>query len=331
MTQLAQSEQAYRDDCIPVTPTRHVPDLEEDARKGLLAAPRALPPKYFYDERGSSLFEQICCTDEYYPTRVEDALLSVFSNEIISKTRPQQILELGSGSSRKTRRLFDACEMQQHTCQYAPFDVCKPALNQAAAELAAEYDWLDVMPLLGDYHAGLGNLPSLDGGRMLVFLGSTIGNFSDKEAIDFVREVRSVMQSGDYFLIGADRMKDHKVLHAAYNDAEGVTAEFNLNVLRVLNEELGASFDINNFSHEARFNQQHKRIEMYLVSKKQQDVRFSQLDENIILAEGEKILTEISRKFEFEEIESLLVSSGFTIIQHFEPENQYFSLVLAQL
>ena len=326
--QYKQNEQGY---CTLVEPTRDVPEIEEDARNGLLTTPRSLPPKYFYDERGAELFEQICSTTEYYPTRTEDALLSAFSGDIIGKILPDQIIELGSGSSRKTRHLFDACEQHAHTCQYAPFDVCEPALNQATDELKSEYGWLDVMPLVGDYHAGLGNLPTTKGSRLFVFLGSTIGNFTPAEAADFIDELRSIMQAGDYFLIGADRIKNVDILHAAYNDADGITAEFNLNVLRVLNNELGANFDLDNFSHEAFFDEEKSRIEMYLTSEKKQQVSICELDETIELNQGEKILTEISRKFDFEELESLLTSSGLNIIKHYEPENQYFSLVLARL
>ncbi len=318
-------------ECTPVAPTRYVPALKEDARAGLLSRPRSLPPKYFYDARGAALFEQICATPEYYPTRVEDALLSAVSEYIISTTRPEQIIELGSGNSHKTRHLFDACEKHAHICRYAPFDVCEPALHQATDRLKSKYDWLEVMPLLGDYHAGLGNLPTAEGSKLFVFLGSTIGNFTPVEAADFVCELHSVMQAGDYFLLGADRVKDSAVLDAAYNDAEGITAQFNLNVLRVLNNKLGANFDLDNFSHAAAFDEEKSRIEMYLRAEKRQHVYIAALDAGIELDEGEKILTEISCKFSFEGLEALLTSANFSISKHYESEDQYFSLVLAQL
>ncbi len=323
--------QGYEPACIHIPPTRHIPDLVEDVRSGLLSRPRCLPSKYFYDDLGAELFEKICDTEEYYPTRTEEELLLKYSKDIIEETLPDHIIELGSGSSRKTRRLFDACEESTHICGYAPFDVCEPALNQAAAELNAEYNWLEVTPLVGDYHAGLGNLPSPSGTGMVVFLGSTIGNFTPAEAEDFIEEIRGCMRPGDYFLLGADRIKDSGVLHAAYNDSSGVTAEFNLNVLRVLNRELDADFDLDSFSHQAIFNAGLKRIEMYLISKADQQIEFGKINETIFLRSGEKILTELSHKFHYAELEAMLMDKGFDIIRHFEPANRYFSLVLSRL
>jgi L-histidine N-alpha-methyltransferase len=203
-----------------------VPDLAKDVLDGLLQLPRTLPPKYFYDVRGSQLFEQICTTPEYYPTRTEDKLLANYGKDIIEKTKPEQILELGSGNSQKTRRLFDACTSIDHACEYAPFDVCEPMLEETAEKLQSDYDWLTVKPLLGDYHAGLGNLPDIDGIRLFIFLGSTIGNFTPEETNIFFSEIRQCMKPGDYFLLGADRVKKKFVLDAAYNDAQGITAEF---------------------------------------------------------------------------------------------------------
>ncbi|MEJ2761143.1 MAG: L-histidine N(alpha)-methyltransferase [Gammaproteobacteria bacterium] len=189
MTQSAVKSVAdVKPSCISVIPTRHVPDLIEDVRNGLLNRPRQLPPKYFYDDAGSELFERICVTDEYYPTRTEDALLARHGADIIALAAPDRIIELGSGSSRKTRRLFDACEAGDHMCSYTPFDVCEAALEQAAADLIGIYPWLEVTPLLGDYHAGLGNLPPGEGTGIYVFLGSTIGNFEPDQARDFIRE-----------------------------------------------------------------------------------------------------------------------------------------------
>jgi len=316
--------------CIPVTPTHRVPDLAEDAREGLLARPRSLPPKYFYDDRGSELFERICATDEYYPTRTEDALLARHGGDIITRTLPDQIIELGSGSSRKTRRLFDACEAAGHVCNYSPFDVCEAALEQAAVELGGQYRWLTITPLLGDYHAGLGNLPESAGTSLYVFLGSTIGNFEPDRAESFMREIVACMAPGDRLLLGADRIKDRAVLQAAYNDARGITAEFNLNVLRVLNRELGANFEIGNFVHDAVFNEEHARIEMYLESRCDQDIYLGTLRRTIRLRRGERILTELSHKFSPLRLQQLLNDCGLDIERHYEPDNRYFSLVLAR-
>ncbi len=316
--------------CIPVAPSRPVPDVAEDVRIGLLEPPRFLPPKYFYDATGSDLFSRICKTPEYYPTRTEDQLLARHSVQIISEVLPEQILELGSGSSQKTRRLFNACETVDHSCSYAPFDVCADILEQTASNLQIEYDWLDVLPLQGDYHAGLGNLPDFNGRRLFVFLGSTIGNFNPEEASEFLSEINSTMSSGDYLLLGADRVKDNQVLNAAYNDNAGITAEFNLNLLQVLNRELDANFYCENFRHVAFFNEKLSRIEMRLVSIKNHTVELSKLEETISFEMDDEILTEISHKYTFESAENLFAGSEFDICRHFEPDNRFFSLILAR-
>ena len=316
--------------CVAVAPAWHVPDLVEDARAGLLEPPRSLPPKYFYDAHGAALFDRICDTPEYYPTRTEDALLRQYGDEIIALTRPDFLIELGSGSSKKTANLFDACERQGHSCVYAPFDICEPVLVEAAGELQAAYPWLKVRPLLGDYHAGLANLPHYPGARLFMFLGGTIGNFTPPEVRAFIADIRRRMQPGDFLLLGADRIKDNDVLHAAYNDARGITAEFNLNVLQVLNRELEADFRADNFAHLAVYNNELHRIEMYLVSGLRQEITLGRLDLRIRLERGEQILTELSYKFDHDELETLLEEFGLGIIRHFEPDNRYFSLVLAQ-
>ena len=316
--------------CVPVAPARQVPGLAEDARKGLAEPPRSLPPKYFYDERGAALFNRICETPEYYLTRTEEALLRQCGAEIIALARPDYLIEPGSGSSRKTASLFDACERQGRTCLYAPFDICEPALTEAAGKLQSGYRWLDVRPLLGDYHAGLEHLPDFAGVKMFLFLGSTIGNFTPGEARAFLGDIRRRMEPGDFLLLGADRVKDPAVLDAAYNDAQGITALFNLNVLRVLNRELGADFHEDNFAHRAVYNNELNRIEMYLVSRLDQEVTLGGLDVSFRLERGERILTELSYKFCFDELETLLQESGLEVMRHFEPDNRYFSLVLAR-
>jgi L-histidine Nalpha-methyltransferase len=315
--------------CTTIMPTRLIPDMVDDIRDSLLTTPRSLSPKYFYDERGSGLFDQICSTPEYYPTRTENRLLSKYAVEIINSTRPTQILELGSGYSVKTRRLFDACQHISHSCIYAPFDVCEEVLIEAAQKLAEEYDWLDLKPLLGDYHGGLGNLPGINGSRLFVFLGSTIGNFEQDEALAFMQELYKEMRPGDHLLLGVDRVKENEVLHAAYNDAQGITAEFNLNVLRVINRELNANFDIDEFSHSAHFNTDKERIEMRLISNSVQEVQINELDESIRFARDEEILTEISQKYTYNGIEEMLSTANFSIKDHYEDEDSYFSLVLA--
>jgi L-histidine N-alpha-methyltransferase len=315
--------------CTTIMPTRMIPDMVDDVRQSLLKTPRSLSPKYFYDERGSELFDQICSTPEYYPTRTENRLLSKYAIDIIRKTRPDQILELGSGYSTKTRRLFDACEAMSQTCIYAPLDVCEEVLIESAQKLSEEYEWLGLNPLLGDYHGGLGNLPASNGSHLFVFLGSTIGNFERAEAINFIKEVYKAMRYGDHLLIGVDRVKQDNILHAAYNDAQGITAEFNLNVLHVLNRELKANFNTEEFTHSAIFNKNKERIEMRLISNTDQNVQINDLRESIQFDCGEDILTEISQKYTYTGIEKLLTEADFSITDHYQDEDAYFSLVLA--
>lgn len=316
--------------CTSVRPARKVPDIAEDVRVGLLSLPRSLPPKYFYDERGSQLFEQICDTPEYYPTRTEEKLLLHHSKEIIAQVKPAEIMELGSGNAQKTRQLFDACEQTDHRCSYAPLDVCEPMLESVSEQLQADYGWLDVNPLVGDYHAGLEHLPKASGTRLYVFLGGTIGNFFPEQARDFINEVKATMRPGDYLLLGADRVKDNNVLDAAYNDEQGVTAAFNLNVLNVLNRELKADFNPDNFQHKAEFNTGHNRIEMHVVSNCDHKVNLQKMDEEITFHQGDSILTEVSHKFTADSLEELVEVSGLNIRKHYEPDDKYFSLVLAE-
>ena len=315
--------------CTTIMPTRAVPDMVDDIRESLLNHPRSLSPKYFYDERGSRLFDQICTTPEYYPTRTENLLLKRFAVDIINKTRPDRILEFGSGYSVKTRRLFDACNQLFHYCSYSPFDVCEEVLIESTQKLSEEYDWLRLKPLLGDYRAGMGNLPCNQGTHLYVFLGSTIGNFEQHEALNFVKEIYQIMNAGDHLLIGVDRVKKNDVLHAAYNDAQGITAEFNLNVLHVLNRELDANFNTEDFTHSAVFNHEQERIEMRLISDTDQKIELKELGETFCLEKKEDILTEISQKYTYEGIEALLSEARFSITDHYQDDNAYFSLVLA--
>jgi len=310
-----------------IPPVRPLPDLTDDVINGLLQTPRSLPPKYFYDGRGSRLFDAICNTPEYYPTRVENSLLERHAVDIISRVQPSHILEFGSGTARKTRHLLNAWESEG--AAYWPFDVCEEMLLESGQQLLRDYPWLQVNVLTGDYLGGLDNLPTLDGGCLYLFLGGTIGNFTETQAIDFLAELRATMSENDYLLLGADRLKDKSVLHAAYNDNAGLTAEFNLNLLQVLNRELDANFETTQFKHHALFNDDASQIEMYLVSSQRQSVRLEKLDRELSLGEGDAILTEISRKFTRERLYSLLASTGFAVTHHFEPDDGFFSLLLA--
>lgn len=323
------AESLERFGCRKVRPSRAVPSLSDDVREGLLRRPRSLPPKYFYDELGSKLFDRICDTPEYYPTRTEAQLLQEYASAIIAASRPEHIIELGSGSSRKTRHLLDACESVGEHCAYWPFDVCEEVLRESGEQLLSDYPWLEVQALVGDYLAGLDHLPNPAGRRLFVFLGGTIGNFEPAQAAAFLLELRSRMRTGDFLLLGADRVKAHETLRAAYNDEQGITAAFNVNVLRVLNREVAATFDLSGFEHEAVYNDAAQQIEMYLVATRPQNIQIGALQDCLSITAGERILTEISRKFTQGDLEDLLQGVGLEISCHFEPEDQAFSLVLS--
>lgn len=328
---LAPRQVADRLACQLVAPSRPVPDIRQDVLTGLVRGrPRALPPKYFYDATGSNLFDRLCDTPEYYPTRTEDALLESQAAEIVAAVRPRHIVELGAGACRKTRRLFDACARQGLSTTYVPFDVCGEILVDSGTSLVSDYDWLEVQALVGDYHAGLDHLPLFGERTLYVFLGGTIGNFEHQEAVCFLEELARRMGPDDRLLVGADRFKDPRLLHAAYNDGEGLTAAFNLNVLNVLNRELDGDFDIGSFRHHACYNPAERRVEMYLTSTRDQRVRLEALDEELELDEGEGVRTEISRKFTRAGLNGLLNEAGLGIDHHYEAPEGRFSLVLAR-
>ncbi|MAA75520.1 MAG: L-histidine N(alpha)-methyltransferase [Salinisphaeraceae bacterium] len=317
--------------CAHVPAQRPVPTLEQDVREGLMTAPRQLPPKYFYDELGSRIFEEICRTPEYYPSRAEESLLRDRADRIIEFTRPDLMVELGSGSSRKTRHLLDACQAARRFCSYWPFDVAEPMLLEAGRELTEEYDWLSVNAMVGDYGGGVANLPLPDQGRrLLLFLGGTIGNFPHGEAVRLLSEVRGLLSPGDHLLMGVDRVKSPQVLEAAYDDAAGVTARFNLNLLNVLNRELDGNFDPARFSHRSVFNEAAQQIEMRLRSREAQSVRLEAIQATLVLEQDEEIRTEISRKFTPDSLEQLLLDAGLEPAAHFEASGGQYSLMLAR-
>ncbi len=315
--------------CRPVHPTKLVPSLTEDVTAGLFASSKQLPPKYFYDDHGSALFDRICDEPEYYPTRTEDALLESSARDIIASVEPARIIEFGSGMSRKIRHLFRACSELECYPTYVPFDVCDDVMIKSGEELTERFEWLDVAPLSGDYTAGLGNLPVEGGQNLLMFLGGTIGNFTEEQGITFLSEMLDLMGPTDQLLLGADRMKDPDILHAAYNDGAGITAAFNLNLLEVLNRELDANFNRENFEHYAFYNPAENQIEMHLVCMSDQDIRFDALGRSLSFKEGDAIRTEISRKFTRETLEGMLHQAGFEVRSHYESYAYPFSLVLA--
>jgi L-histidine Nalpha-methyltransferase len=302
--------------------------LAADVRRGLTDHPKRLPPKYFYDDRGSRLFEAICELPEYYPTRTEHALLTEIADAVIATTRPAQLIELGSGASRKTRRLLDALMKVRPAATYVPIDVSEGTLRQSAAALRCAYSELRVHAIVADYDRGV---PRLTGAapRLVAFLGSTIGNFEPPEDVDFLRRLRRQLSRGDHLLLGVDLVKSVDRLHAAYNDAAGVTAEFNRNVLRVLNRELQADFDIARFEHVAFYNAAKSRIEMHLRARAAHTVRIAALDLSIAFLAGETIHTESSRKFTRGTTAAVLGAAGFRLERWYTSPDAAFALALA--
>jgi L-histidine N-alpha-methyltransferase len=303
--------------------------LARDVRRGLSASPKSLPPKYFYDELGSQLFDRICDTPEYYQTRTEHALLESIAERVVAQPGPTHLVELGSGAARKTRVLLDAIERSGQTCLYVPFDVSERMLIDTTDRLLREYPWLAVHGIVGDYDRHLHALPAGER-HLFLFLGSTIGNFDVDETQRFLSHIAGHMGEGDRLLLGADLVKDIGVLERAYNDTQGLTAQFNKNVLRVLNRELDAGFDLRRFRHIALYNAAQSRIEMHLEATVSHRVPIVALEMDVNFSAGERILTEISRKFSRDSIVTMLASAELELMQWFVPANDYFALALVR-
>lgn len=303
-------------------------DLRE-LRQALLETPRRIPSRFFYDDRGSELFERICELPEYYQTRTEAALLHRTADRIAEASGAEELVEIGSGAATKTRILLDAMERAGRLLMYVPLDVSEGIVRRTARELAEEYPRLLVHGVVGDFLHHLDEIP--DGGRRLfVFLGGTIGNLRPEPARRLLADLRAAMSSGDGFLLGTDRIKDAARLEAAYNDSAGVTAEFNRNILRVVNRLTGGDLDPSRFRHRAFWSREHQRIEMRLVSTAPQRVELPDLDLVFELAEGEEILTEISTKYDRPKAEALLAGAGFEMLEWYTDEEDLFALSLAR-
>ncbi|WP_017571755.1 L-histidine N(alpha)-methyltransferase [Nocardiopsis halotolerans] len=287
--------------------------LRADVAEGLTAQPKQLPPKWFYDERGSALFEQITELPEYYPTRAERAILERRSEEIAAAADAEALIELGSGSGAKTRLLLDAMGRHGGLTRFVPVDVSGDFLASSARRVADDYPGLDVHAVVGDFEEHLGLLPvGENGGRqLLAVLGSTIGNQEPGPRAAFLRDIRGVLRPGDSLLLGADLVKDPARLVAAYDDAKGVTAAFDRNVLDVINHRLGADFDPGAFDHLARWDAEREWIEMRLRSRTDQRVRITALDLEVDFAAGEEVRTEVSAKFRREGLTAELEAAGF--------------------
>ncbi|HEY7948973.1 MAG TPA: L-histidine N(alpha)-methyltransferase [Acidimicrobiales bacterium] len=302
--------------------------LENDVRVGLQAEAKWLPPVWFYDDRGSALFDEITRLEEYYPTRAERGLLEAYAPEIARRSGADTLVELGAGTCEKSRVLLDALVGAGRLRRYVPLDVSDGTLWTAANELVAEYPGLDVHAVVGDFDRHIGLIPSA-GRRMVAFLGSTIGNFYPDHRRRFLFDLDCTMSHGDSFLLGTDLIKDEKKLIAAYDDALGVTAEFNRNVLHVLNRELHADFEPACFQHVALWNEEEHRIEMRLRSLDDQRILIADLGLEVEFAAGEDLLTEISTKFSREGVEAELFEAGFIVDGMWEAPEGEFLLTLA--
>lgn len=303
--------------------------LEADARTGLTAQQKWLPPKYFYDARGSELFEDITRLPEYYPTRAEAALLHTHADAIGHAARADTLLELGSGSSEKTRLLLDALAGDGSLTCYVPVDVSASALQEAVAALRLDYPDLRVHGAVADFDHHLADLPE-PGHRLVALLGGTIGNHDVDGRHRFLTDLASGMKAGEALLLGLDLVKDPARLVAAYDDAAGVTAEFNRNALRVLNRELDADFAVEEFAHVAVWNEAHERIEMRLRADRDMTVHVAALDLTVRFDRGEELLTELSCKFHHHRAEVELADAGFRLEQWWTDADEDYALALAR-
>ncbi|RKN40678.1 L-histidine N(alpha)-methyltransferase [Micromonospora endolithica] len=301
--------------------------LRDDVRGGLTARPRWLPPKWFYDARGSALFDEITRLPEYYPTRAERAVLADRATEIAAVTGAKTLIELGSGSSEKTRLLLDAFTRRGGLGTFVPLDVSVSALRRSTEQIAVDYPGLRVRGIVGDFTRHLDRLPT-GGRRLVVFLGGTIGNLLPAERAEFLSAMRAALEPGDWFLVGTDLVKDPSVVVPAYDDAAGVTAEFNRNVLRVVNRELGADFDPEAFAHVALWDPEREWIEMRLRASRPMRVRV--LDLTVDFARGEELRTEVSAKFRPEGIAAELAAAGFTAHRFWTDPGGLFGVTLAR-
>lgn len=315
---------------IDVPITREDPDtLGNIVKTGLLANPRTLPSKLFYDERGSTLFEQICELPEYYQTRTEHQLLISCADEIVALSEAEELVELGSGAATKTRVLLDAMTEADQLRHFVPFDVDETIVRRVSEELVQEYPGLQIHGVAGDFLVHLEHIPE-GGKRLVVILGGTIGNLPAIAAENFLTSVNTEMASGDFFLLGVQLITDPNRLEAAYNDQQGITAKFNKNILRVLRNQLGAQCDSANFDHVARYNPDAHRIEMWLRSTQDQTLNIPDLDLSVPLKKDEEIRTELSTKYDHALAEALLSSAGFEMVKWYTDPNHLISLALAK-
>jgi dimethylhistidine N-methyltransferase len=298
-----------------------------DVKKGLSAHPKHLSCCYFYDAEGSNLFEEICDLPEYYLPAAEREILQAHSIAVVSRFfGPFSLVELGSGNATKTRILIDAILKQQQELSYVPIDICRTVLEDSSLELLRDYPALRIVAVAGEYHEGLQHLQKeIERPKLILWLGSNIGNFHREEAADFLGKIRETMNEADRLLIGVDLRKEQAILERAYDDSRGVTARFNLNLLTRINRELSGHFDLSKFRHRAIYNEIIGRVEMYLDSLCDQSVTIDQIKMKVQFASCEPIHTENSYKYSREEIDALAAKSGFLVEDRWLDAAQRFS------
>jgi L-histidine Nalpha-methyltransferase len=304
--------------------------LADDVLDGLTRPFKELPPKHFYDARGAELFDRICELPEYYPTRAERTILEASAEEIAELTGAVELVELGSGTAAKTRVLLNALHSAGTLERYVPVDVTESMVRDCAEELTGEYPGLRVHGVIGDFERHLHHIPPPVGPRIVAFLGGTIGNFPPGSRRRVLREVARLLGPGDHLLMGTDLVKDPQVLEAAYDDAQGVTAEFNRNVLRVLNRELRADFDPEDFDHVALFDRENEWIEMRLRARREHTTMVQDLDLSVHFDAGEELRTEISAKFTPERLEGDLHAAGLGLVRWLTDPQEQFALTLSK-
>ncbi|MCX2714089.1 L-histidine N(alpha)-methyltransferase [Mycolicibacterium sp. J2] len=302
--------------------------LRRDVAEGLRQTPKTLPPKWFYDAVGSELFDRITRLPEYYPTRTEASILREHAAEIAAASGADTLVELGSGTSEKTRLLLSAWRARGVLRRFIPFDVDPSVLHDAAGALRAEYPGIEIDTVCGDFERDLGAIPQV-GRRLVIFLGSTIGNFTSEPRAEFLTSLADSLRPGDALLLGTDLVKDTDRLVRAYDDSAGVTAAFNRNVLAVVNRELDADFDLDAFSHVAKWNQECERIEMWLRSVRTQRVNVRALGLTVDFADGEEMLTEVSCKFRPDGVAAELEAAGLRRTHWWTDPAGDFGLALA--
>lgn len=301
-------------------------EIENDLREGLSAPRKSIPSKYFYDTRGSRLFERICLLSEYYQTRTELSLLNKHSSRIMTSFEEGDLVELGSGANWKIRRLLDAVEEpEQAKIRYVPVDVSEAALVSASDELLQLYSTLEVLGFVADFTKQMGVI-STGRSKLILFLGSTIGNLSPEECRYFLQKVAAVMEPDDRCLIGLDMIKEKETLEDAYNDSLGVTSQFNKNILNVVNRELQGDFNLSHFDHLAFFNEEEEQVEMHLRANRRTTAEIRDLPLTVELEKGETIQTEICRKFERKSAERMFSRAGLEVTNWFTDPRAWFAL-----